>query len=327
MKNGVKSYIFICMQTMEWLLKFLNIINFGGEKSLSKNSERYFAAVHLKSGESIQALQVEIKKTTHKTSYINAEHADIHTHQGIIEGGDIKVRHLKGGTIRANTVSVDFMENGVIEANHIYVKSLGSKNSLMASDIIEIDNVESTKNSITIKPLFDMEKLDKLSALYEKIIFYKKEHISTLKMLEKKRFEMENQILDAQVCRAKIKFLRDNGTIPNTELMVKVREFDILGREYQKLINMTDSLREHIDIAVEEFKTHIEWNGFLRHERVICNCAWKENNKIIFTLPKYNLSYNPSNGEYAHEIYLWYNAELLLDASGEFEIKINKKSC
>ncbi|MDR2789739.1 MAG: hypothetical protein LBB59_02010 [Campylobacteraceae bacterium] len=306
-------------------MKFFNIINFGGKKELSQNSEKYFTAAHLKSGESVHALQVEIKKT-HKSSHVNAEYADIHTHQGVIEGGDIKVKHLKGGTIRANTVSIDFMENGVIEANHIHVKSLGSNNSLTASDIIEIDNMEGAKNSIIIKPLFDIEKLGKLSTLYEKIIFYKKEYVSALQMLEKKRFEVEKQVLDAQLCRAKIKLLRDNGTIPNAELMVKVREFDILSREYQKLINMTDSLREHIDIAMEEFKTHTVRSGLVRHEKVICNCAWKENNKVIFTLPKYNLSHNPSEGEYAHEIYLWYNSELLLDASGEFGIKINKKS-
>ncbi|MDR2081402.1 MAG: hypothetical protein LBP54_05895 [Campylobacteraceae bacterium] len=306
-------------------MKFFNIINFGDKKGLSESSEKYFTAAYLKSGESVQSLQVEIKKT-HKNSHVNAEYADIQTHQGVIEGGDIKVKHLKGGTIRANTVSVDFMENGVIEANHIHVKSLGSKNFLTAGDIIEIDNVEGKKNTIMIKPLFDMEKFDKLSTLYEKIIFYKKEYVSALQMLEKKRFEVESQILDTQLYRAKIKFSRDSGVMPNTELMVKVREFDILSREYQKLINMTDNLREHTDIAVEEFKAHMEWGGFLRHEKVVCDSAWKENNKVIFTLPKYNLSYNPSNGEYAHEIYLWYNSDLLLDASGEFEIKINKKS-
>ncbi|MDR0762348.1 MAG: hypothetical protein LBF13_04795 [Campylobacteraceae bacterium] len=48
--------------------------------------------------------------------------------------------------------------------------------------------------------------------------------------------------------------------------------------------------------------------------------------KSIFSLPKYDLSYCPLNNENAAEIYLWYNFELLLDTSGEFEIKINKKS-
>jgi hypothetical protein len=71
-------------------LNFFNIINFGGTKSLSGHNENCFMATHLKSNESIQALQVEIKKTTHKTSHINAEYADINTHQGVIEGGDIK---------------------------------------------------------------------------------------------------------------------------------------------------------------------------------------------------------------------------------------------
>ncbi|MDR1614011.1 MAG: hypothetical protein LBS26_00370 [Campylobacteraceae bacterium] len=312
-------------------MKFFNIINFNKKSSAAKNDnkislEKSIITEHIKSGTNIKTLHVEVKKSTHKTSYINAEFADINTHKGVIEGGDIHIKQLKGGKVIANTISVDFMEDGTIEANYIHIKRLGSRNLLTATDIIEIDGVEGIKNSITIKPIFDMEKFSVLSALYEKIIFYKKEFASTVKILEKKRLEVENQLLDAQLCRAKIKLLKENGTMPDTELMVKVREFDILSRDYQKLINMSESLKSHTDIAIEEFKAHMGWSEFSRHERVICNCAWRENSKIVFALPKYNLSYNPAKGENAHEIYLWYNSELLLDAKGEFEIKINKKS-
>jgi hypothetical protein len=61
---------------------------------------------------------LRLKKTTHKTSCINAEYADIYTHHGIIKSGDVKVKYLKGGKICANIVNVDFMENGIIETNY-----------------------------------------------------------------------------------------------------------------------------------------------------------------------------------------------------------------
>jgi hypothetical protein len=292
---------------------------------LNKSNEKYFTATHLKSGNSVQALQVEIKKTTHKTSYINAEYADIHTHQGVIEGGDIKVKYLKGGKICANTVNIDFMENGVIEANYIHIKKIGSRNRLIGADIIEIDKIDGAKNTITLKPIFDVEKYNAVSTLYEKIMFYKKEFEKTQKMVYSKRLEVENKLLDAQGCRAKIKLIRAEGKIPDSELLVKVREFDILSKSYQQLTNMTESLKTHIDIATAEFKAYLEEGEFVYSQKVICNSTWKDGNKITFSLPKCDLSYHPLNNENAAEIYLWYNCELLLDANGEFEIKINKK--
>jgi hypothetical protein len=306
-------------------LKFFNIINLNGAKNLNENSENYFKAAYLKNKESIQALQVEIRKATHKMSHINAEYADIHTHQGVIEGGDIKIKHLKGGRICADTVSVDFMENGVIEANYIHIKRLGSRNKLTVADVIEIDKVDGAKNSITIKPFFDMEKYNTISALYEKIMFYKRELKNTQKMAYTKRLEVENRLSEVQNYRAKIKLIRDKGEIPESELLVKVREFDILSKSYQQLTNMIDSLQTHIDITAAEFKSHMEEGGFSYQQRVICNSVWRDGNKIAFALPKCDLLCHPSNNEHAHEIYLWYNSELLLDAKGEFEIKINKK--
>jgi hypothetical protein len=217
------------------------------------------------------------------------------------------------------------MEDGVIEANHIHIKRLGSRNMLTATDVIEIDEVDGTKNSIAIKPFFDMEKYDAISALYEKIMFYKKELKETQEMAHAKCLEVENRLSEVQDCREKIKLIRDKGEIPESELLVKVREFDILSKSYRQLTDMIESLQTHIDIAAAEFKLRMEEGGFSYPQKVICNSVWTDGNKIAFALPKYEISYYPLNNEHACEIYLWYNSELLLDAKGEFEIKINKK--
>ncbi|MDR2099295.1 MAG: hypothetical protein LBP40_00525 [Campylobacteraceae bacterium] len=304
-------------------MKFINAITFGSKKSFNYNSANYFTASHLKSGESISALQVEIKKTTHKTSRINAECADIHTHQGVIEGGDITIKYLKGGKISANIVGVDFAEEGVVEANYVHIKKLGSENTLVGTDIIEIDAIEGSQNSITLKPLFDMEKYNVVSALYEKIMFYKKELEKTQKMALIKHLEIENRFLEAQESRAKIKSIRAKREIPESRLLMIVKEFDMLSRSYQQLINVIDGLKTHIDIAVAEFKSYMEEGGFVYPQRVICNSTWKSGNKITFSLPKCDLTYHPLNDENASEIYLWYNCGLSLDANGEFEIKTN----
>jgi hypothetical protein len=303
-------------------------MNSGEKEVLSANrneqpANRLFITKHMKG--SIRAIQVEVKKSTHKTSYINAECANIHTHEGVIEGGDIRVKHLKGGKIVANTAVVDFVEDGIIEANYIHIKRLGSRNLLMATDNIEIDKVDGVKNTITINPIFDTEKLDKISDLYERVMFYKRESASTQKMAEAKRLDMEGRSLNAQKCRAEIKAIRDSGKLPESQLMVTVREFDIISRDYQRLVSMIETLKAHTDIAAEEFKACMRWSGFSLPQRVICNSPWRENSKIIFNLPKYNLSYNPSKGEDARELYLWYNSALSLEANGEFDIKINKK--
>ncbi|MDR1977080.1 MAG: hypothetical protein LBQ18_08865 [Campylobacteraceae bacterium] len=311
-------------------MKFFNFINFSGEGVFSINrsgkpTNRLFITEHLRGGTSIRAIEVEIKQATHKTSYINAEYANIHTHGGIIEGGDIKVKHLKGGKIIANTATVDFLENGIIEADYIYIKRLGSRNLLTATDIIEIDKVDGVKNTITVNPIFDMEKLDKLSELYEKVMFYKRESVSTQKMAYAKRLDMESRVLEAQKCRAKIKSAEDSGEVPEDHLMVAVKEFDLLSRDYRRLVSTIETLKEHMDVAATEFRAYLWESGFVPSQKIVCRSPWRENNKIIFNLPKHNLSYNPSKGEDAHELYLWHNSGLLLEANGEFDIKINKK--
>ncbi|MDR0762349.1 MAG: hypothetical protein LBF13_04800 [Campylobacteraceae bacterium] len=101
-----------------------------------------------------------------------------------------------------------------------------------------------------------MQKYDAVSALYEKIMFYKREFEKTQKMADRKRLEVENRLLKSQNCRMKIKLARDKGKLPDSsKLLVKVGEFDILSNSYRHLTSMADSLQTHIDIAEAEFGT------------------------------------------------------------------------
>ncbi|MDR3345593.1 MAG: hypothetical protein LBS73_00300 [Campylobacteraceae bacterium] len=309
-------------------MKIFQKIKTDDERTLKKVDEnvidkRLVFDKDIGSGEQIKAIHVEAKKSTHKTSYINAEYVSVKQHAGFIEGGDVEIGHLKGGKIVADTLRIDFLESGEVEANHIYINRLGSKSVLVAYDTVEIGKVEGSKNKIIIKPLIDVDYFDKLSKLYDKIMLFKKEFKEINSTLGIKQVDIESQISRIQRSRAEIAQVRKSGEMPNADTLVSIKEFDIFKREYTKLLDVLHHLEENIKNDECEFLELC--NDFFFGGKVVSNSLWKENNDIIFYLPKYELEYTTSKNENAHEIYLRYNTCRTSKTDNEFEIEIKKR--
>jgi hypothetical protein len=326
--NQLYRSIFILSKLQERGVRFFQKNKTDGDCILKKIDENIIAKQlildkNIKSGEQIKAIHVEVKKSTHKTSYINAEQVRVNEHCGVIEGGDVEIQHLKGGRIIADTVKIDFLESGEVQANHIYINRLGSKSVLVANDTIEINKVEGSKNKIVIKPLIDVDYFNKLSKLYDKIVLFKKEFEEITSSLKGKHTDIESQISRIQQSRAEIAQVRKSGEMPNADMLVSVKEFDIFQREYGKLLDVLHHLEENIKNDEREF-TELCGNFFFSG-KVVSNSLWEENNDIIFYLPKYELEYTTSKNENAHEIHLRYNAYRANTTDNEFEIEIKKK--
>ncbi|MDR0408718.1 MAG: hypothetical protein LBH45_07380 [Campylobacteraceae bacterium] len=252
----------------------------------------------------MKALHVEAK-STHRKCCITAEQVYVNEHCGVIEGGDVEINHIKGGKVSANTVKVDFLEGGDITANYIYVNNLGSGNKIVSTNTIEINNVKGAKNSLVIKPLIDDNMLSKLSSLYDRVALFKSEFAKTSSQLECKLKELEKQKRKVQEHRIKIKKAMQDGNIPHMDLLMGVKEFNMNSKEYDTLIDVIKGLEQYIKEDEDEF-SKLE-SSIIINGKIINNSPWKENNHILFILPKYDLEYYTKKDDNIGEIYLKYS--------------------
>ncbi|MDR1285787.1 MAG: hypothetical protein LBJ88_06275 [Campylobacteraceae bacterium] len=254
----------------------------------------------------IKALHVEAD-STHKKSYITAEQVYVNEHCGVIEGGDVEIKHIKGGKVVGNTVKVDFLENGEVTANYIYINNLGTGNKIISTNTIEINNVKGTKNSLVIKPPVDDYILSKISNLYDRVDLFKKEFAKTNSQLERKLKELEEQKRKVQEHREHIEKMRQSGDIPHVDLLVGVKEFNMNTKEYDTLIDVIKGLEQYIKEDEDEF-LKLE-NDIIINGKIISNSIWRENNQILFILPKYDLEYYTKKDDNIGEIYLKYSGD------------------
>ncbi|MDR1460085.1 MAG: hypothetical protein LBI78_00365 [Campylobacteraceae bacterium] len=254
----------------------------------------------------IKALHVEAK-STHKKSYITAEQVYVNEHCGVIEGGDVEIKHIKGGKVVGNTVKVDFLESGEITANYIYINNLGSGNKVISTNTIEINNIKGTRNSLVIKPPVNDNILSKLSSLYDRVALFKKEFSKTNSQLERKLKELEERKRKVQEHRAKIEEMKQSGDMPHVDLLVGIKEFNMNTKEYDTLIDVIKGLERYIKEDEDEF-SKLE-NDIIINGKIISNSPWKENNQILFILPKYDLEYYTKKDDNIGEIYLKYSGD------------------
>jgi hypothetical protein len=264
----------------------------------------------------IKALHVEVKKSTHKKSCITAEQVHVNEHYGEIVGGDVEINCLKGGKVAANTVKVNSLYDGKVTANYVYINELGSNNRIVSTNTIEINSIKGTKNSLVIKPSIDDNTLNRLSNLYDRVALFKKELDKTNSQLESKLKEIEEQKRDVQESTNEIEKMKKDGDIPNIDLLIGIKKFNMNTKEYDTLINMIKGLEQYIKEDKEEFlklESDIVLNG-----KIIGNSLWKENNQILFILPKYDLEYYTKKDDNIGEIYLKYSG------NGKFQLEIKR---
>ncbi|MDR2342674.1 MAG: hypothetical protein LBD84_06515 [Campylobacteraceae bacterium] len=267
--------------------------------------------------EDIKALHVEVKKSTHKKSCITAEQVCVNEHCGEIIGGDVEINYLKGGKVTANTVTIGTLQSGDVKANYVHINNLGSNNKILSTNIIEVNRIEGIKNTLVIKPSIDENVLNKISNLYDRVALFKRELGKISSQLDSKLKEIEGQKKDVQEHKSKIEKTRQNGDIPGVDLLMSVKEFNMNIREYDTLIDAIKGLEKYIKEDEDEFsklQDDIILNG-----KIIINSFCKENNNILFILPKYDLRYNIIKNDNIREIYLKYSG------SDKFHLEIKRR--
>jgi hypothetical protein len=232
-----------------------------------------------------------IDGTTHSTTHIVAKTAKIHSLKGILEAGHADVERIEGGNVHAETINIGTISNSFVLAKRIKIKSLGSQNTLTASELIEIDEISGTDNKLifeTAATKSDKEEAEKLS---EKIEELTKLYETVLEQFKRS----SRQIEDNKETALKIKLLIDDdkkkGRAPLESFVSK----------YNMFINYVNNAKEIKSKLIEVKNELTALHSSLNHiyEKIINakvknNTVWKNFQTIIFRLgDNKEYKYNP----------------------------------
>lgn len=103
-------------------------------------------AVHIK------CKTLKVDGLTHMDSMIEAEDVNIKTHKGKLVGKHVVIERLEGGTVECEEAVISKMSGGTVSAKSIKVIEAYSNTHLIASNIIEMENIKGEDNKLTIDP-------------------------------------------------------------------------------------------------------------------------------------------------------------------------------
>lgn len=255
------------------------------------------------SGARIKAKLVDIGGQTHQSAYIESEKITISVHRGEANGQDVTIDRLEGGKVFGDTVHVKQMIGGEIVAKIVKIDSLLSNAKITASEIIEITDLKGSNNKIIIDPSVTKEFNDLIKETSEKIYKNEEELKAYPRQLTTKKELIDKSKPMAEMVKAKIAELKENGIEPALSLYAKIKDFQEKVVEYNALLQMFKDKKEYLNELKNELNS-VQMKIF--SARIINHSVWKEYNEIRFRLisPAKEITYNPKEKELAREIML-----------------------
>lgn len=251
----------------------------------------------------IEAKNVELNSSIHKTAVIRCDNANIKSLKGTLYcSGVANIDLLEGGTVYADKVFIKHSFAGKIYANEIYIENLGPKNQLFASMIVEIDFNSSEDNKILIDTDINHTVHNKTSS----------DKIETVedKRIKLHKLEKENDKLRSDITSL-LKYLKDNTEFIS-QLVSKINYYKSkkqpVPKTFQDSLKKFQNIKEKIsNINVEiitnrqKIDTIImrieEEEEKLFNAYVLLKGRWYGHNKITFKTNEidHDLSVTPSN--------------------------------
>jgi len=262
----------------------------------------------------VKAHKAIIGGQTHKTSFIEADEAQINVHKGTAKGKKIKITRLEHGIVEGEEIYVSQAMGGRIFGENIKIGVCTSYVKVRASHRIEIKRMRGSENIFTIDPLQqkktkesfkkNQEKIDALQADIKKL----KREIESYTALVKKNLPILNDI------KKRLLHYKKSG-IKLPEAFVK--QYKV----YQAQIDKLKAMKEELKSLEEKYNLLTNQTDSLQYNildaRVINRDRWIGYNEIRAKLidPPMELVYKPQENE-PHSVY-----GIIELGNGEFAIK------
>ncbi|MBV5279182.1 MAG: DUF342 domain-containing protein [Campylobacteraceae bacterium] len=255
------------------------------------------------SGAKIKAKIVEIGGQTHQSSYIESDKITIAVHRGEANGREVIIDRLEGGRVVGDTVHVKQMIGGEIIAKIIKIENLMSNAKIIASELIEIQELKGANNKFIIDPSVTKEFNEQILSINKKIERLEEDLKAFPRQLSSKKDMIEKNKPMAEMVKNKILELKKSGVEPAVSLFAKIKDFQEKVIEYNALLQTYKDKKEEL---VELKKELVLVQTKVFSAKIINHSSWKEFNEIRFKLifPPQDITYNPKERETAREITL-----------------------
>ncbi len=244
----------------------------------------------------ITADNIDINGQTHQTSMIYGKNVKINLHKGFIDADKVEINVLEGGKVVCDEIYIDTVTGGEIKAKKIYAKRVISNTKLMASESIEIEQLDGNTNKIIIDPTVQ-RGYNKIVSNLQKDIKKLEQEIEkenkNLKILKKKILSDKKTI--EEIKEAIVDFKRRGEKIPLV-MINKIKEDKNNKVNFNKLVAYTKDLKNQLIELKEKLNKFFE---AIFDAYILLKSPWKEYNEVIFKIvePQKDISRLMSEGE------------------------------
>jgi len=265
-------------------------------------------------GAKIKAQKLEVDGQTHKDAKIIAKNAEINSHKGYLKANTALINRLEGGIVEAKQVHITQAVSGKIIAKEIKIDILGSHLTIIASELIEINNLKGSENKFIIDEGIVENREEYIESLEEKLkelgIEYRQYKDRYLK--NKKTIQENKTAIDT--IKYKIKQKRDQKLPVEPIYIQKVKKFNDFVKK-TKLIEEKIKLIKEKQKKIKDELAKLQNGAFLA--RIISHNGFNEFNRIEFHLiePPMKITYDTKKHDKLKNIFK-------LKDYGEMEYKI-----
>jgi len=229
----------------------------------------------------IATQELHVDAQTHKKSKLEvANSANVKLHRGDLVATDAQIDMLESGKVKAKkTIHIKKMLGGEAIAPIVRVDELLSNSVIIASELIEIQSLNGTNNTLKIDP----EKIESyhndLLELKENIKNKKSKHRVEAETLHKKLQEHSSSVDRLKTFQKRVQAALKAGKQPMKQDILRIKLFK---NESQKLKEETDKLGL---FGKEIEKLELELDKMLNkdlHAKIISHTAYDGHTKIIF---------------------------------------------
>ena len=255
------------------------------------------------SGARIKAKIADIGGQTHQSAYIEADKISISIHRGEANGQEVDIDRLEGGKVIGDIVRIKQMIGGEVIGKIVKIETVLSNTKIIASEIIDIQELKGNNNKFIIDPSVTKEFNDMIASINDKISKLEEDLKAYPRNLSSKKEYIEKNKPMAEMVKEKIMELKRNGVEPPVTLFAKIKDFQ------EKVLDYNTYLQSFKDKKEELHEYRVELNRVQNKvfsAKIINHSAWKEFNEVRFKLisPPKDIVYNPKEHEIAREITL-----------------------
>jgi len=254
-------------------------------------------------GAKIKAKKLVVDGQTHKNAKLLAKSAEINSHKGYLKANTALINRLEGGIVEAKQVHITQAISGKIIAKEVKIDVLGSHITIIASELIEINNLKGSENKFIIDENIVENREEYIKSIEEKLkeLGIKFRQYKDKYVENKKTIKENKPIIDT--IKLKIQKKREQSLPVDPTYIQKVKKFNDFVKKTKLLEDELKLLKEKQQKLKEEL-SKLQNGAFLA--KIISHNGFNEFNRIEFHLtePPIKITYDTKPSDKVKNIFM-----------------------